>query len=70
MGRHQHIIHAEHAGRLESGNFTTEQVFARSDLGKPLEWTGAIPRIAEGIDAALPEGMTVRGILEGRTVPL
>lgn len=55
---------------LESGNFTTEQVFARSDLGKPLEWTGAIPRIAEGIDAAFPEGMTVRGILEGRTVPL
>lgn len=55
---------------LEAGSFTTEQVFARPDFGKPLEWTGAVPRMADRIDASLPDGMTVRGILEGRVVPL
>lgn len=55
---------------LEAGNFTTEQIFARSALGRPLEWTGAIPRGAEEIDRSLPEGMTLRHILEGRAAPL
>jgi pilus assembly protein CpaF len=55
---------------LDSGNFTTEQIFVRTELGKPLEWTGAVPRAAERIDRSLPEGLTLRAILDGRTVPL
>lgn len=47
--------------------FTVEPVFAREALGRPLRWTGLLPeQLAGRVDRALPEGMTVRGILEGR----
>jgi pilus assembly protein CpaF len=50
-------------------DFSTEPLFVRDALGKPLEWTGMVPPWADRLDRSLPEGMTVRGILEGRAVP-
>lgn len=55
---------------LNEGGFTTEPIFMRESLGKPLEWTGAAPQAAEVIDRSLPEDATVRAILEGRKTPL
>ncbi|MGH3452719.1 MAG: CpaF family protein [Haloechinothrix sp.] len=55
---------------LSKDGFTTEPIFAREGLGKPLEWTGAAPASAGVIDRALPEDVSVRSILEGRRTPL
>lgn len=55
---------------LSEGGFTTEPIFAREGLGKPLEWSGAVPRTSEVLDRSLSGGMTVREILEGRRTPL
>ena len=44
---------------------TYEPIFVREQLGRPLEWTGAIPpRLEARLDRSLPRGMRVRGILE------
>jgi pilus assembly protein CpaF len=51
-------------------DFSTEPIFVREAIGKPLEWTGALPARSEIIERCLPEGMTLRGILEGRVSPL
>ncbi len=51
-------------------DFSTEPIFVRKELGKPLVWTGAVPPAAERIERALPEGFTLRAILEGRSSPL
>lgn len=51
-------------------DFSTETILARPELGKPLTWTGVLPSNAERIERALPEGMTLHGILEGRVSPL
>jgi pilus assembly protein CpaF len=48
-----------------SDEFTTEPIFARDGLGSPLRWTGALPPKAALVDRALPEWMSVAGILEG-----
>ena len=52
------------------GDFSTEPIFVREELGKPLEWTGAVPPNAELIERALPEGINLRAILERRSLPL
>jgi len=42
-----------------------EPIFARSALGRPLEWTGAIPPGLEArVDRALPPGTSLRSLLE------
>ncbi len=42
-----------------------EPIFVRAALGRPLEWTGAIPPALEArVDRALPGGETLRGMLE------
>jgi pilus assembly protein CpaF len=52
-------------------DFTVEPIFQRRALGQPLVWTGTCPEhLADRIDRTLPNGMTVRGILEGRCDPL
>lgn len=51
-------------------DFTTEPIFARGELGKPLVWTGIHPPDAERIERALPDGYGLRAILEGRVSPL
>lgn len=48
-----------------SDEFTTEPIFARDGLGSPLRWTGALPPKAALVDRALPDWMSVAGILEG-----
>ncbi len=53
-----------------NGDFSAEPIFLREELGKPLEWTGAVPPNAELIERALPEGITLRAILERRSLPL
>ena len=47
-------------------DFSTEPIFVRETLGKPLVWTGAYPPEVELIERALPEGVTMNAILEGR----
>ncbi|MGH2770451.1 MAG: CpaF family protein [Actinomycetota bacterium] len=46
-------------------DFTTEPIFVRETLGRPLVWTGASPPELEPIERALPEGLTLASILEG-----
>ena len=42
-----------------------EPIFVRSGLGRPLEWTGAIPPSLEArVDRALPAGSSLRALLE------
>ncbi|HVM00778.1 MAG TPA: ATPase, T2SS/T4P/T4SS family [Egibacteraceae bacterium] len=51
-------------------DFSTEPVFVRERVGAPLEWTGVVPPGAELLERCLPDGLTLRAILEGRRVPL
>ncbi|MDZ4826215.1 MAG: ATPase, T2SS/T4P/T4SS family [Actinomycetota bacterium] len=45
---------------------TFEPVFVRKALGRPLEWTGALPpALEERVDRALPDGMKLRRLLDG-----
>ncbi len=50
-------------------DFSTEPLFAREALGSPLDWTGAYPpeQTTAIINRALPDGLELSGILEGRT---
>jgi pilus assembly protein CpaF len=50
-------------------DFSTEPVFARERLGKPLEWTGMVPPWAERVERSLPDGVGLRALLEGRVSP-
>jgi pilus assembly protein CpaF len=50
-------------------DFSHEVLFQREALGKPLVWTGTMPHNAEVVDRALPRGLSVAGILEGRISP-
>ena len=46
---------------------TYEPIFVRTALGRPLEWTGVLPAALEQrIDRALPDGMRLRALVEGR----
>ena len=51
-------------------DFSTEPIFHRAHLGAPLEWTGALPPRIDLVDRVLPDGLSVRGICEGRVSPL
>jgi pilus assembly protein CpaF len=51
-------------------DFSTEVLFHRPDLGRPLTWTGVLPPGSERLDRSLPPGMTLQAILEGRVSPL
>ncbi len=49
-------------------DFTCEPVFVRSGPRRPLEWTGTVPeRLADRIDRALPDGESLRRLLERRS---
>jgi pilus assembly protein CpaF len=44
---------------------TFEPIFVRERLGRPLEWTGALPpALEERLDRTLPRGGRVRGLLD------
>ena len=46
-------------------DFTTEPVFVRERLGRPLQWTGVVPtRFASRADRTLPEGVSVRDLFD------
>jgi pilus assembly protein CpaF len=47
-------------------DFSTEPIFVRETLGKPLVWTGAYPPEADLIERSLPEGVSMTAILDGR----
>jgi len=47
-------------------DFSTEPIFVREAIGKPLVWTGAYPPEVDLIERSLPEGATMAAILEGR----
>lgn len=50
-------------------DFTVEPVFVREALGKPLVWTGTLPASLEArVNRSLPEGLTLRRIVEGGRV--
>jgi pilus assembly protein CpaF len=48
-------------------DFSTEPVFTRDGLGKSLEWTGFVPPNAERLEQALPAGVTLDAVLDGRS---
>ncbi|HLI56327.1 MAG TPA: ATPase, T2SS/T4P/T4SS family, partial [Actinomycetota bacterium] len=50
-------------------NFSTEPIFVREALGRPLVWTGAYPPEVELIERSLPEGVTLAAVLAGRAAP-
>ncbi len=50
--------------------FSTEAIFLSAHIGAPLLWTGVVPSDSERIDRTLPDGLTVRAILEDRASPL
>lgn len=56
---------------LTAGDFTTEPIFVRSNLGEPMRWTGAHPPrdLCERIDRALPADVTLSQILNGEWSP-
>jgi pilus assembly protein CpaF len=56
---------------LSSGDFTTEPIFIRPNLGEPMRWTGAFPPddLVDRIDRALPPGGSVKRILNGDWSP-
>jgi pilus assembly protein CpaF len=44
---------------------TYEPLFVREGLGRPLEWTGTLPAAFERrVDRVMPEGTSLRGLLE------
>ena len=44
---------------------TYEPIFVRAGLGRPLEWTGAVPPALEArLDRALPRGTSFRSLIE------
>jgi pilus assembly protein CpaF len=46
-------------------DFTVEPLFSRASLGSSLDWTGLVPeRLAARIDRVLPEGLTLRDVVE------
>ena len=49
-------------------DFSTQPIFVRPQLGSPLAWTGAYPpdQMADRIERSLPDGVGLRGVLEGR----
>lgn len=52
-------------------DFTVEPIFFRNGLGRPLEWTGAMPeRLEARVDRVLPDALTLRRIVEGGRVPV
>lgn len=52
-------------------DFTVEPIFVRQGLGQALEWTGVMPeRLVARVDRVLPDGMTLRRIVEGRRAPV
>ncbi|MDP8969481.1 MAG: Flp pilus assembly complex ATPase component TadA [Actinomycetota bacterium] len=51
-------------------DFSTEPIFHREALGQPLQWTGMVPPNTSVIERCLPQGLTLRAILEGRSLAL
>lgn len=53
-------------------DFTTEPLFHREEIGRPLQWTGQMPKeaLTKRIDAALPKGFNLRAICDGSVTPL
>lgn len=53
-----------------SEGFTCEPIFARPALGRPLEWTGALPPgLEDRVDRALAGGLSLRRIVEQSVAP-
>ncbi|MGH2719966.1 MAG: CpaF family protein [Actinomycetota bacterium] len=52
-----------------SDDFSTEPIFVREALGRPLVWTGAFPPEVDLIERSLPEGATLAAVLAGRASP-
>ena len=49
---------------------TSEPIFVRDGIGRPLEWTGALPPQLEArVDRALPGAMRLRALVERGRVP-
>lgn len=53
-------------------DFSTQPLFVRSNLGGPLEWTGAMPpdSLADRLQRVLPAGVSLGSVMEGRATPL
>jgi Flp pilus assembly CpaF family ATPase len=53
-------------------DFTTEPIFVREALGKPLVWTGQLPAasVTARIEAAMGHRMSLRAVCDGTVSPL
>ncbi len=51
---------------LTHDDFTTEPIFVRAGLGRPLDWTGVLPHCTPLIERSLPSGVTLANVLSGR----
>jgi hypothetical protein len=49
-------------------DFSTEPILCRRAPGAPLEWTGSLPPDTAALERILPGGLTVAGLLDGRSV--
>lgn len=51
-------------------DFSTEPLFVRSAVGRPLEWTGALPpgRVMRRLERALPPGVGMADVMSGMAV--
>src|SRR4051794_26205443 len=49
---------------------TSEPIFVRDGIGRPLEWTGALPpQLEVRVDRALPRELRLRALLDGSGAP-
>lgn len=52
-------------------DFSSDPLFAREAIGRPLDWTGSFPpeQTTNIINRALPDGLDLKAIFEGRVSP-
>jgi hypothetical protein len=51
-------------------DFTCEPIFVRDGIGRPIEWTGALPPdLEDRVDRVLPRGTNLRSLVERGGVP-
>ena len=59
------VVEVTAVGPAIGEEYSLEPIFVREALGRPLEWTGALPAaIEQRVDRVLPDGMRLRTLLQ------
>jgi pilus assembly protein CpaF len=71
-GMRRHTMEILAVAPALTDDFTTEPIFTREALGKPLVWTGQLPSAAvvDRIEAAIGHRFSLRAVCEGSVTPL